>query len=269
MEKKNLSSLLKDKLAKLKKPAAPAPKTTTAAPAPAPAPKTTTAAPAPAPKTTTAAPAQNTNIANVKAGAENYTEKDWEKALGKKLPQDILDIFQSYSVGAVYLFSLLDDKIAKEWVEPLAWRALSLMTDCPKPAIFSKIATLPYSPEFEKAAKSILPNNEHIVLFANMENFIDKIDKNDLLNFYEIYSLEGGGAKDWMYELATKIPKEVPQNFDNPIISSIRSVLFGLEFDSNAHFSFSSYFLPLTISGDLESFKEASEYRPLKLVNIS
>ena len=267
MEKKNLSSLLKDKLAKVKKPAKPAEKTTTAAPAA----KTTTAAPAA--KTTTAAPApaplQTTNIANVKAGAENYSEKDWEKALGKKLPQDILDIFQSSGIGAVYLYSLLDDKIAKEWVQPLAWRSLSLMTDCPKPAIFEKIATMPYSEEFENAAKSILPNNEHIVLFASMENFIDKIDKNDLVSFYEIYSLEGGGAKDWMYELAKKIPKEVPQNLDNPIISSIRSVLFGLEFDSSSHFSFSSYFLPLTIIGDLEAFREASESRPLKLVNIN
>ena len=205
----------------------------------------------------------------MKAGAENYTEKDWEKALGKSLPQDVLDIFQSSGIGAVYLYSLLDDKIAKEWVQPLAWRALSLMTDCPKPAIFPKIATLPYSPEFEKAAKSILPNNEHIVLFASMENFVDKIDKNDLVDFYEIYSIEGGGAKDWMYELATKIPKDVPQNFDNPIISSIRSVLFELKFDSNAHFSFSSYFLPLTIVGDMDTLIEASEARPLKLVNIS
>ena len=266
MEKKNLSSLLKDKLAKIKKPAAPATNPEASAPKPAKPPKPAAPA-APAPKP--AAPA-NTNIANVKAGAENYSEADWEKALGKKLPQDILDIFQSNGIGAVYLYSLLDDKIAKEWVQPLAWRSLSLMTDCPKPAIFSKIATMPYSKEFENAAKSILPNNEHIVLFASMENFIDKIDKNDLVSFYEIYSLEGGGgAKDWMYELATKIPKEVPQNLDNPIISAIRSVLFGLEFDSSSHFSFSSYFLPLTIIGDLEAFREASEYRPLKLVNIT
>ena len=255
MEKKNLSSLLKDKLAKIKKPAAPA--TNPAAPA------------APAPKPAAPAAPANTNIANVKAGAENYSEADWEKALGKKLPQDILDIFQSNGIGAVYLYSLLDDKIAKEWVQPLAWRSLSLMTDCPKPAIFSKIATLPYSPEFEKIAKSILPNNEHIVLFANMENYIDKIDKNDLVDFYEIYSLEGGGAKDWMYEIATKIPKEVQQNFDNPIISAIRSKLFGLEFDSNAHLILQSYFLPLTIIGDLEALREELGTRPLKLVNIT